>query len=59
MGKDKEEDTDTEKGGGKRKFFLFVFIAGLIAAVATFFKRRRGQGIEESEWQELPPPEGS
>jgi membrane associated rhomboid family serine protease len=49
---------DKEKRSGKRKFFLFVFFAGLIAAIAAFFKRRRGQGIEESEWQELPPPEG-
>jgi hypothetical protein len=46
-----------EKKGGKiRKFFLFAFIAGLVGAVVTFFKRRRG-GLEESEWQELPPPE--
>ena len=41
-----------------RSFFLFALFAGLIGAVVTFFKRRRGQGIEESEWQELPPPEG-
>jgi membrane associated rhomboid family serine protease len=49
MGKDKE------KRSGKKKFFLFVFFAGVIGAVVTFFKRRRGHGIEESEWQELPP----
>ena len=49
---------DKENGSGKKKFFLFVFFAGVIAAIAAFFKRRRGQGIEESEWQELPPPEG-
>jgi hypothetical protein len=45
---------DKEKGG-KKKFFLFALFAGLIGAVATFFKRRRGQGMEDSEWQELPP----
>ena len=49
MGKDKE------KKGGKKKFFLFVFFAGVAGAVMTFLKRRRGQGIDESEWQELPP----
>lgn len=46
---------DKEKKSGKKKFFLFALFAGLIGAVVTFFKRRRGHGIEESEWQELPP----
>ena len=49
---------DKEKKGGKKRFFLFALFAGLIGAAVSFFKRRRGQGIEESEWQELPPPEG-
>ena len=46
-----------EEGGrsGKKKFFLFALFAGLIGAIVTFVKRRRGHGIEESEWQELPP----
>ena len=53
MGRKKDKG---EKGGGKKKkFFMFALFAGLIGAVATFFKRRRGQGMEESEWQELPP----
>jgi hypothetical protein len=51
MGKDKEE----KKGSGKKKFFMFALFAAIGAAVMTFLKRRRGQGIEESEWQELPP----
>jgi hypothetical protein len=51
MGKDKKE----KKGSGKKKFFLFALFAAIGAAVMTFLKRRRGQGIEESEWQELPP----
>ena len=46
---------DKEKRSGKKRFFLFALFAGLIGAVVTFFKRRRGQVIEESEWQELPP----
>jgi membrane associated rhomboid family serine protease len=45
-----------EEKSGKKRFFLFVLFAGLVAAIVAFFKRRRGQGIEESEWQELPPP---
>jgi hypothetical protein len=48
MGKDKEKK-------GKKKFFLFALFAGLAGAIVTFFKRRRGQGMDESEWQELPP----
>ena len=49
---------DEKKGGKLRKFFLFAALAGLATAVVTFFKRRRGAGLEESEWQELPPPDG-
>jgi hypothetical protein len=50
---------DEKKGGKLKKFFLFTFFAGLAAAVMTFLKRRRGAGVEENEWQELPPPSGS
>ena len=46
---------EKEGRSGKKKFFMFALLAGLIGALATFFKRRRGQGMEESEWQELPP----
>ena len=55
-GKEKRVAKDKEKKGGKKKkFFLFALFAGLTGVVVSFFKRRRGQGIEESEWQELPP----
>ena len=54
MGEEREE----RKGGKMRKLFLFVVIAGLVGAAVSFFKRRR-EGAEEAEWQELPPPEGS
>jgi hypothetical protein len=47
---------ERKKGGKIRKFFLFAFFAGLITAGVQYFKRRRGIGSEESEWQELPPP---
>ncbi|CAN5153461.1 hypothetical protein BH20ACT24_BH20ACT24_03730 [soil metagenome] len=46
-----------EKGGKLKKFFLFAAIAGLVGAVVSFFKRRRG-GLDDNEWQELPPPQG-
>lgn len=45
-----------KKGGKLKKFFLFAFIAGLVSAVVSFIKRRR-EGGEENEWQELPPPQ--
>jgi hypothetical protein len=45
-----------KKGGKLKKFFLFAFFASLIGAAVQYMKRRRGTG-EESEWQELPPPE--
>ena len=48
-----------KKGSGKKKFFLWAAIIGAIGAIAAIFKRRRSQGIDESEWQELPPAEGS
>ncbi len=49
---------EKKKGGKLRKFFLFAAIAGLVTALVQFMKRRRGSGMEESEWQELPPPNG-
>ena len=48
-----------KKGGKLRKFFLFAFIAGLVGAAMQFLKRRRGAGMDEGEWQELPPPDGA
>ena len=54
-----EADMAEEKRGGKmRKLFLLALIGGLIGAITTYFRRRRGQDLEEGEWQELPPPEG-
>ena len=47
---------EKKKGGKIKKFFLFAAIAGAIGAVVSVFKRLR-EGLEESEWQELPPPQ--
>jgi hypothetical protein len=47
---------EEKKGGKLKKFFLFAFLVSLVGAAVQFMKRRRGGG-EESEWQELPPPE--
>jgi hypothetical protein len=48
-----------KKHGKLRKFFLFAMIASLGGAILAFFKRRRGAGLDENEWQELPPPDRS
>ncbi len=50
---------EERKGGKVRKLFLFAAMAGLIGAIVSFIRRRRGASMEEVEWQELPPPEGS
>ncbi len=47
---------EKKKGGKVKKFFLFAALAGAVGALVSFFKRRR-EGLEESEWQELPPPQ--
>jgi hypothetical protein len=49
---------EEKKGGKLRKFFLFAVIAGAVAAVLNFVKKRRGASLDDNEWQELPPPEG-
>jgi hypothetical protein len=50
---------EEKKGGKIRKFFLFAIFASLGGALLAFFKRRRGAGLDENEWQELPPPDRS
>jgi hypothetical protein len=56
MGDDSENG---EKSGGFfRKLLKIAFIAAIVAAVVQFVKRRRGEDIDDVEWQELPPPAG-
>jgi len=50
---------DKKKGGKLKKFFLFAMIAAIGTAVMRMVKGRRGGGLEDSEWQELPPPASS
>ncbi len=47
-----------KKGGFFRKLFKLAFIGAVIAAVVQFVKRRRGSDLDDTEWQELPPPAG-
>jgi hypothetical protein len=54
-----EETEETKKKGGFfRKLMKIAFIAAIVGAVVAIFKRRRGQDLDEDEWQELPPPAG-
>ncbi|HEX7464774.1 MAG TPA: hypothetical protein VF382_07780 [Actinomycetota bacterium] len=53
-----EESEDTKKRGFFGRLFRLAFIGAMVAGIVTFFKRRRGQEFDESEWQELPPPTG-
>ena len=54
------DDTEVQekKGGFFRKLMKIAFIAAITAAVVQFFKRRRGSDLDDTEWQELPPPAG-
>jgi hypothetical protein len=46
----------------KKSFFgrlmKLAFIAAIIGGVVAFLKRRRGDDLDDGEWQELPPPAG-
>jgi len=37
---------------------LDPYLGAIVAAVVQFFKRRRGSDLDDTEWQELPPPAG-
>ncbi len=53
-----DSETTQKKGGFFRKLFKLAFIGAVVAAVVQFMKRRRGQDLDDTEWQELPPPAG-
>lgn len=53
------DDEGTEKKGGFfRKLMKLAFIGAIVAAVVQIVKRRRGEDLDDVEWQELPPPAG-
>ncbi len=54
---DDKEGTE-KKGGFFRKLMKLAFIGAIVAAVVQFVKRRRGSDLDDTEWQELPPPAG-
>ncbi len=54
------DDTESteKKGGFFRKLLKLAFIGAIVAAVMQYMKRRRGEDVDDVEWQELPPPAG-
>jgi hypothetical protein len=54
---DETEGTE-KKGGFFRKLMKIAFIAAIVAAIVQFMKRRRGEDLDDVEWQELPPSAG-
>jgi hypothetical protein len=53
-----DEGTEGKKGGFLRKLMKLAIIGAAVAAVVQFVRRRRGQDLDDVEWQELPPPAG-
>lgn len=53
-----EAEAQEKRRGFFGKLLRLAFVGAIVAAVVAFFKRRRGQDLDESEWQELPPPAG-
>ncbi|HXF72091.1 MAG TPA: hypothetical protein VNO79_05730 [Actinomycetota bacterium] len=53
-----EAGAQEKERGFLGKLLRLAFVGAIVAAVVAFFKRRRGQDLDESEWQELPPPAG-
>jgi hypothetical protein len=47
-----------KKGGFLRKLMKLAIIGAAVAAVVQFVRRRRGEDLDDVEWQELPPPAG-
>jgi hypothetical protein len=52
------ETAEKKKGGFLRKLMKIAIIGAIVAAVVQFFRRRKGDDLDDVEWQELPPPAG-
>ncbi len=49
---------EKKKGGFLKKLMKLAAIGAIVAAIMAFVKRRRGDDLDDVEWQELPPPAG-
>jgi hypothetical protein len=57
-----DETTEVEetkkKGGFLKKLMKIAVIGAIVAAIVQVVRRRKGQDLDDVEWQELPPPAG-
>jgi hypothetical protein len=53
-----ESETEEKKKGGFKRVLKIGAILAAIAGAVMFWKRRKGQDLDDVEWQELPPPAG-
>jgi hypothetical protein len=53
------EAVEEKQGGFLKKLMKLAVIGAAIAGIVAFIKRRRGDDLDDVEWQELPPPAGS
>ena len=52
------EETGEKKGGFFRKLLKLTALFAAIGGAVMFWKRRKGEDLDDVEWQELPPPAG-
>jgi hypothetical protein len=52
------EAVEDKKGGFLKKLMTLAVIGAASAGIVAFIKRRRGDDLDDVEWQELPPPAG-
>jgi hypothetical protein len=52
------EAVEEKKGGFLKKLMKLAVIGAAIAGIVAFITRRRGDDLDDVEWQELPPPAG-
>jgi hypothetical protein len=55
---DDNSGTEKKKRGFFGKLLRIAFLGAIVAAIVQFVKRRRGEDLDDVEWQELPPPAG-
>jgi hypothetical protein len=55
---DDTEGTEKKKSGFFKKLLKLTAILAAIGAALMFWKRRKGEDLDDVEWQELPPPAG-
>lgn len=58
MSEDAVEEDTKKKGGFLKKLMKIAVIGAIVAAVVQVIRRRKGQDLDDVEWQELPPPAG-